>query len=145
MAEIYENNIWQKTGQVLSKSVSGTRSQTAGEYGVIYIARQPVEVSWVAESHTVAGSDGGAVTLNIEKLTSGVALGAGEDILATAFDLKSTADTPVTKKGRDLVLSKARQLKEGERLAMVLTGTPTDLEDVNISVYFKPLGNGDYR
>ena len=135
----------QRDGVLVPVTIHGSQAQTSNNYGVVFIARHAVEISWVGESHTVPGTDGGAVTLNIEKLTSGEALGAGDDILVTAFDLKSTANTPVTKKGRDLALSKARQLKEGDRLALVVSGTLTSLEDVNLTVYLKPLGNGEYR
>jgi len=140
-----EQTLVKRDGFHIPVSITGVLAQTATNYGVVFIARFPCEVSWVSESHAVAGSDGGAVTLNIESLKSGVATGAGDDILVTAFDLKSTADTPVRYSGRDLVISKARQLKEGDRLGLVVSGTLTALQDMNITIYLKPLGNGEYR
>ena len=135
----------QRDGFYVTATVAGVQAQTASNFDVVFIARFPCEVSWVSESHSVAGSDGGAVTLNVETLKSGVASGAGDDVLITGFDLKGTADTPVRKSGRDFVLTKSRQLMEGDRLGLVLTGTPTSLENVQVTIYLKPLGNGEYR
>jgi len=108
-----------------------------------FIARHPCEVMWVAESHTVKGTDAGAVTLNIEKLTGTQAPGAGVEILGTAFDMKGTIDTVVQKEGKDLTVN--RQLKNGERLCVKFTGTKTALAGVCLTVYLKYLTRGHYK
>lgn len=60
-----------------------------------FIAPAKCKFVLASERHvTVAGQAG---TLQIEKLTSGEAPGAGDVLLASAFDLTSTANTPVTK------------------------------------------------
>ena len=60
-----------------------------------FIAPAACKVLSAYERHvTVAGQAG---TLQIEKLNTGEAPGAGDAVLATAFDLTSTANTPVTK------------------------------------------------
>lgn len=60
-----------------------------------FIAPAACKVLSAYERHvTVAGQAG---TLTIEKLTSGEAPGAGDVLLAAAFDLTSTANTPVSK------------------------------------------------
>jgi hypothetical protein len=108
-----------------------------------FIARQPCEVLWVAESHIVAGTDAGSVTMDIVKLTSGQAVASGVSILTTEFDMKSTANTPVQKEGKDL--SANRQLKNGDRLALDFTGTLTDLAGVQVTLYLKNLARGHYK
>ena len=117
---------------------------TAGNFGVFFTALHPCEIMGAVESHTTAGSDAGAVTLNIEKLTSGTALDAGVAVLTTAWDLKSTANTPVIKSSLDLVKAN-RQLTAGDRLALDDSGTLTALVGVQVTVYFKRLGKGGYK
>lgn len=60
-----------------------------------FLAPAACKMISATERHvTVAGQTG---TLQIEKLTSGTAIGSGDLTLATAFDLTSAASTPVTK------------------------------------------------
>lgn len=121
-----------KHGEFVPVSIVGTAAATAANYGVFFIARQPCVVVDVYESHTVAGTNGSAVTLQIERLQTGEALDAGDALLATAFNLKSTANTPVrgtiTKTGRTM------SLKAGDRLALKDSGTLTDVAGVCVVV-----------
>lgn len=110
---------------------------------VFFTAYQAMEVIAVSEVHAVLGTDAGAVTLDIEKLTGTEAPGAGTSILATEFNLKSTINTVVTKNGR--LLSTARQLKPTNRLALVATGDLTAVDNVQVTLYLKFSGRGDYR
>jgi len=60
-----------------------------------FIAPAACKILSAYERHvTVAGQAG---SLTIEKLTSGEAPGSGDVLLASAFSLTSTANTPVTK------------------------------------------------
>jgi hypothetical protein len=102
-----------------------------------------MEVFWVAESHTIAGTDAGAVTLDIEKLTGTQAPGAGTSILATTFDLKGTINTVVQKQGLDL--STARQLVNGNRLCLKLAGTTTAVAGCQVTLHCKYLARGHYK
>lgn len=132
-----------KDGFFLTVNLTGTAGATAGNYGTFYTARHPVEVLWVAESHTVAGTNAGAVTLDIEKLTGTQALDAGVSILSATFNLKGTANTVVQKEGYSLSVN--RQLKQGERLALKDTGTLTDVAGVQVTLYLKFLARGNYK
>ena len=135
-------NIENKDGFYVTETViSGA---TAANYGVIFTAIHPCEVMAVSESHTTAGSDAGSVTLNVERLEPGEALNSGDTLLATAFNLKSTINTPVTYSGGELTIS-ARQLKPGDRLALKDTGTLTAVAGVQVTVYLKRLGKGGYN
>lgn len=82
--------------------ISGSRFQVtypqvaaADVAKTFFIAPVACKVISAYERHvTVAGQAG---TLTIEKLTSGEAPSAGDVVLAAAFDLVSTANTPVSK------------------------------------------------
>lgn len=137
-------DIVHKYGFHKSTSLPSTQSQTATNYGVFFTAYWPCEVLIVTERHTVAGTSAGSVTLNLVKVPSGSAIASGTSVLVSAFDLKSTANVPVNKLG-SAQLSTARQLKPGDSLAAVSSGTLTSLEGVHLEVYLKPLGRGDYR
>jgi hypothetical protein len=110
---------------------------------IFYTARFPCEVIWLSEVHSTAGSDAGAVTLQIELLTGTQAPGAGSTLLDTAFNLKGTANTVVKKAGTDLTSTVT--LDEGDRLALLYSGTLTAVAGVQVTAYMKPLGRGSYR
>lgn len=139
-------DVWRKDGQMLTHVLFGATPQTAANYNHFFIARYPIEVMRVSEVHSVAGTDAGAVTLDIEKLTGTQASGAGSTVLTSTFDLKSTANTVVTKEGRQLTSStQGRIIRENERLGLVLSGTPTSIEDLVVCIYYKFPARGDYR
>jgi len=125
-----------------AKSSTITKSFGASDLP-FFIARHPCEVLWVAESHIVAGTDAGAVTMDIVKLTDGQAVASGVSILASTFDMKSTANTVVSKQGKDL--SPNRQLKPNDRLALKFTGVLTNLTGVQVTLYLKNLARGHYK
>jgi hypothetical protein len=80
-----------------------------------FIAPAACKIILAYERHvTVAGQAG---TMQVEKLTSGEAPGAGDALLAQAFDLTSTANTPVTKNG---VTTAAGSLAAGDALCLKL-------------------------
>ena len=125
-----------------AKSSTITKSFGASDLP-FFIARHPCEVLWVAESHIVAGSYSGNVTMDIVKLTNGQAVASGISILATTFNMKSTANTVVAKEGKDL--SPNRQLKPNDRLALKFTGVLTNLTGVQVTLYLKNLARGHYK
>src|SRR3989304_6488220 len=117
-------------------SLTGTEPATAGNYEVFFTADYPCEVVSVSEVHRVLGTDGSAVTLNIEKLTSGQALDAGTAILTTALSLKTTINVP---QFGILVSTGARVLARGDRLALVDAGTLTAVAGLTVTVYIKQI------
>jgi len=72
------------------------------------------------------------VTLQVEKLTGTTAPGSGTSLLTTAFNLKSTINTVVT--GVLTPTVGAIQLAAGDRLALKLSGTPTSVANVTVTV-----------
>lgn len=120
---------------VESHSLDGTQGATAGNYGVFChaIASCVVEAVWI--SHQTAGTDAGAVTVDIEKLTSGVALDSGTTCLASAYSLKGTINTPVNC-ALNADISRL-QIGRGDRLALKDSGTLTAVAGVCVTVVLR--------
>lgn len=127
--------------------VQDTSAATTANYGVFFTAMFPCEFLAAAEAHKTAGTDGSAVTLNIEKLTTGQALGAGVNLLSTAFNLKSTANTPQFAPSSSNLLTSTvldRVLAKGDRLALRPSGTLTTVAHVSVTAFIKPTSKGHY-
>lgn len=90
---------------------------------VFFIAPVPCELVFVSEAHGTAGSDGGAVTLQVERLQGTEAAGGnGDALLSATIDLKGTADTVQT---GTIVSDGTQELAAGDRLGVNITGTAT--------------------
>ena len=113
-------------------NMAGTVPATASNYEHFYTATRPLRVIGAVESHRTAGSDGSAVTLDVFKSASGGALNSGATVLATTFNLKSTADTPVAV-GPSATASAAR-LATGDRLEASDAGTLTAVAGLTLTV-----------
>lgn len=113
-------------------TIVGTAAATAGNYGVFWIAPFECTVNSIREAHQTAGTDAGAVTLQIEKLTGTQALDAGVNVLSTTINLKGTADTVVT--GTLTATEADRVLATNNRLAMKDAGTLTSCANVSIII-----------
>lgn len=111
-------------------TLAGTLPATAANYGVFFIASANCYVNAFKEVHKVAGSDAGAVTLQLEKLTSGVAPDSGTALLATALSLKATAD--VVQTGSLTTTTTSLFLATGDRLCLKDAGTPTAVANVTV-------------
>lgn len=104
------------------------------------------EVVEAIEAHTVAGSDGGAVTLDLKKAGSGTAPGAGTSVLSSTFNLKSTANTPVSKtRASGIAAQSVRRLVGGQTLFLDFTGTLTALAGMCVTVVLRQTRFGTYR
>lgn len=103
--------------------------------GAFMIADRAYRVIQVDEIHAVAGSDVGAVSLDIKKQTGTQAPSAGVSVLAVTFDLKGTANTRVSKSGADLTATAAdKDLAAGNRLSLDFTGTLTAVAGLCVTV-----------
>lgn len=140
--EKYEN-ISNKFGFLVFRDFPSITAQTATNYGYIFTAPFPFEVLSVIEKHDVAGTNGGAVTLDVLKVPNGTTLASGTSILRTPFSVKTTADTAQMKQGLDLV--DTRRFAPFDSIALVVAGTLTALEGVQVTLYCKPLNMGDFR
>jgi len=80
-----------------------------------YIANAPCKVISAYERHVTVAGQAGALT--IEKLATGEAPGSGGVVLATTFNLASTANTPVSVEG---VTTAIGTLATGDTLCLKL-------------------------
>lgn len=105
----------------------GTTAQTSTNYSSIFIVPQTMVLLGVKEVHAVAGSGG---TLQVQKLTGTTAPGSGTNMLSTTISLTATANTVQT--GVLSTVLTDVQLKAGDRIGLVLSGTPTNLQNLNV-------------
>jgi hypothetical protein len=125
------SNLSNKT-VIIPYTLTGALAATAGNYSVFFTAPFAATVSQITEDHTALGTDGGAVSLDVEKLIGTTAPGSGVKITTAPFNLKSAINTVVTAQLSTFV--GVVQLAAGDRLALRLTGTPTSVANVNITV-----------
>lgn len=134
---VFFENVENKDGFYVSVNLVDTLSQTAANYGIFFIARKPCEVLAIDEVHGTASSSG---TVTVEKLTGTTAKGSGTTI-SNAISTSSTANTVQNA----TLTASAKQLAIGDRLAIKSGGTLTSGKDLQLTVYLKHLGKGDYR
>ena len=113
-------------------TIPGIQAATGTNYGVIWIADRVCTVTGFQEVHQTAGSDGGTVTLQLEKLTGTEAPDAGTVLLKTALSLKTTANTVQT---ANMVQTSAPQLLAGDRLCLKDAGTLTAVANVTVLIF----------
>lgn len=141
--QVVFRDIIQKDPFVITVSIPGIQAATATNYGVIFTALYEMEIVEVSEVHQTKGTDGGAVSLQLEKLTGTQALDAGATILTTAIDLKGTINTVVYPA---LTMTKInRVLLRGHRLALKDAGTLTAVAGVQLTIRMIYRGQGVYR
>ena len=101
----------------------------------IFTAPYDCTVQSINEVHSVVGSDGGAVNLQITKDTGTTAPGAGTDLLSNntnaGFDLKSTINTVVYGAFKAGV---SRKLSRGDRLSLDFAGDHTDVNGLTVTI-----------
>lgn len=107
----------------------------------IFVADRDYEVIEVSEVHSAAGSDVGAVTLDVKKASSGTAIAAGTSVLGSTFDLKSTAATPVRKTTASGLSTSVEgtRVNAGQALGVDITGTTTAVAGVCVTVVLQPI------
>lgn len=102
---------------------------------VFFVAPFDCIITNASETHTALGTDGSAVTLQIEKLLTGVAPGSGTVLLSNntnaGFNLKGTINTP---QHAGFKAGVSRRLKKGDRLATKKAGTATAVAGVVVTV-----------
>jgi hypothetical protein len=128
-SQIPYDNLQQKK-VVVSHTLVGTTAATAANYGTFWTAPFACTVIGFTEVHETAGTNGGAVTLQLERLQGTEAPGAGDELLITALNLKATANT-VQQGNLTLVRSGGIglvNLSQGDRLALKDAGTLTNMK-----------------
>jgi hypothetical protein len=96
----------------------------------VFIADRAYTVVSIKEVHSVAGNDASAVTLDVRKVTDASAPGAAasstvKELLSSALNLKSTANTVVT--GSLTATAADLDLAAGDKIGLNFAGTLTSL------------------
>lgn len=94
----------------------------------IFVAPRACRVVGVTLRVTAAGTDAGAVTLMLEKVPSGTAIGSGTDLLSATLNLKGTANTNQT--GSLSTTAGALDIAAGQSIGIDFTGTLTSATGV---------------
>lgn len=102
---------------------------------VFFTAPFACRVRSLTEVHAVAA--GGVSTLQVVKDTSTAAPGAGTDLLATAFNLNATANTPQT--GTLSTTAADLTLAAGDRLSVDYANTIQSSAGVHVTAVIDPL------
>lgn len=130
-----------KIGLVVYRDFPSTSAQTSTNYGYIFTPPFPFEVLSIVEKHDVAGTV--SPVLDVLKVPNGTTPASGVSILSSTFDLTSTADTAVLKKGLDLNIN--RSFNPLDSIALKISGTLTTLEGVQVTIYIKVSSYGAFR
>lgn len=120
-----------------SVRLKDTDAATAANYGMFFVADRTYEVVAITEVHGTAGSDASAVTLQIQRLQGTEAIGSGDDLLSSAFDLKGTADT--VQFGTLTADKSVLVLERGDRLSLEDSGTLTAVANLQVTVLLKQI------
>ena len=125
-SDIYQKKLY------IHHTIQGISAATAGYYGVFYVIPAACVLTGFKEVHQTLGTDAGAVTLQLEKLTGTQALDAGVAMLATALSLKATVNSVQTATLTGTLAD--RSLVAGDRLALDDSGTLTAVANVTVMV-----------
>lgn len=121
----------------VSHTIYGADAATAANYSVVFIAPYACLLTLLQEAHKTAGTDGSAVTLDLEKLTGTTAPGSGVTMLGATIDLKGTINTVKTATLASGANLPNLSLAAGDRAALKLTGTPTAVANVTTLLEFQ--------
>lgn len=116
----------------ISHTVVGADAATAANYGVFWVAPSKGYVNGFKEVHQTAGTDGGAVTVTLEKLTGTQAPDAGTALLSSTLSLKAIANTVQT--GTLTTTVSSLNFNAGDRLCLKDAGVLTTVANVTVLV-----------
>jgi hypothetical protein len=133
-----------KDGQYFTAYVYGASAATSTNYGRFATVRYPIQILRIDEIHETAGTNVGAVTLDVVVVEDGSAISTGTSLLVNEFNLKGTANTLQIKQKRDLSTI-VRGINPNQSIALVTTGTLTDVAGVCVTVYYQPYARGSYK
>lgn len=100
------------------------------------------ELVGASEVHDAKGTDGSAVTLDVKRCASGTTVASGTSMLASTFNLKSDADTPVHKtvaNGGVHQTESSRIISGGQSIALDIGGTATAVAGLAVTLWLRPL------
>lgn len=100
---------------------------------VIFNSDGDYQIDKVTYSHTVAGTDVGAVSMVLRRAATGASISSGDTVHTSSYNLKGTVNTPT-----DVTLTPANTLlKNTDRIGVTIAGTPTAVAGVHVTVRMK--------
>jgi len=122
--------------EYINFTIPDVQAATATNYGVIWICPANAIVTGFSEVHQTAGTAGGTVSLQLEKLTGVQAPDSGVVLLETALNLKATANTVQEGVIATSFTSNKQNasLSAGDRLCLKDAGTLTTLANVTVQI-----------
>lgn len=121
---------------VVQHELTDTRAATGANYDNFFVADRPMRLIVARFQHRVLGTDAGAVTVTLEKLTGTTALDSGVNMLSTTHNLKATINTPVAI-GPSTTVADVR-LDSGDRVALLDSGVLTAVAGLVVTAVFVP-------
>lgn len=103
---------------------------------VFFVADRRYIVRKVYEAHA-ASETGGALVVNVAKCATAEVPTAGDTILVPAFNLAAAAT--VTREGVLSASVAELTIDAGQKLALVYTGSASDVTGIIVTVYLEPL------
>jgi len=99
---------------------------------VVYVHGEdtPCVLAFATETHGTAGTDGSAVTVDVQVDTGTTVTGSGVSLLSTTFNAKGTLNTP------QYGVCKPTRIKKGDRVSVVCGGVLTALASEVVSLVF---------
>jgi hypothetical protein len=102
----------------------------------IFVAPRALMVVGITLRPDVAGTDAGAVTVQVRKVPSGTAIASGTALLSAAMNLKSTANTNVS--GSLSTVAGALLIPAGTAIALEFAGVLTAAAG-SVSIALRPM------
>ena len=125
--------------QQVTAFLPDTEAGANARYDSFFTAEFDLEV--ISGQVSYRTNAGAAATVNVYKLTTGQtraqAITAGTKVFDSTFDLNTTAQTPVRQLATTTKIN--RILKQGDRLALVDTGTVSSCNHLIVTVHYLPL------
>lgn len=113
-------------------TIYGADAATAANYSSFFIAPVPCVVTGFKEVHATAGTDGSAVTIDLQKLTGTTAPGSGTTLLNATLSLKATINS--VQAAVMTLTNSTKSLAVNDRIALKSSGTLTAVANVSVIV-----------
>lgn len=138
-------DILNKDGFAMHFFLPSTTAATGANYDIAFPIHTPCEIVGAYVWYDAASVSG---TLQIQSLVSGTAAGSGTNLLATAFSLSATARVVyrrlVSTNGDFVASTTSRQFRYGMTVGFADGGDLTNLTDLSVTLYFRPINKGHY-
>lgn len=128
-------NVFSFPGQKEETAVYNVQANATLATQPFWLNNRDAQVTGIAVYYGTAGTDAGAVTIDVTKDASGTAPGGGTSMLAATVNAKTTPGVTITPALTATVAT--LQMKASDVISVKFTGTLTALKDVVVVVFFQ--------